>query len=347
MSEWKEYKLGDISEFWYGKMPKKELLGKGEYVTFSGYRYQDAYPEYNCNEGDVILVARGVGGTGDVKIVKQRCYLTNLSIKLLLDNTIIDNKFFYYFFKKDNLRYLDSGSAQSQITITDLNNEIFIFPSLDEQKTIASVLCSLDDKIDLLHRQNATLEKMAETLFRQWFVKEAKEWEIGKLGDIVEFNYGKALKDEERTGKGYPVIGSSGVVGYHKDFLVKAPGIVTGRKGTLGVINYMFDNFYPIDTTFFISSKTGSETLFFEYFLLRICDLANMNSDSAVPGLNKNAAHAIEVQIPPKFLIDKFAEMVEPMFEKIKTNQSQIHTLTQLRDTLLPKLMSREVRVEI
>lgn len=329
-------------------MPERERIGQGNYIIFSGYKYLENYPEFNCEAGDVILVARGVGGTGDVKLVKKKCYLTNLSIKIQLNNSIIDNSFFYYYFLKNNLRYLDSGSAQSQITINDLSEESFLFPPLPEQKAIAGVLSSLDDKIDLLHRQNRTLEAMAETLFRQWFVEEPQsDWQEGKLGDIVEFNYGIALKEEVRSGSGYPVVGSSGIVGYHSEFLVQSPGIVTGRKGTLGIVNYMFDNFTPIDTTFYITSKANSKDLLFEYFLLRNCDLGNFDSDSAVPGLNRNAAHLIPMLIPPEELIVMFNESVRPFFEKQRANQIQIHTLKKLRDTLLPKLMSGEVKVAI
>ena len=91
MSDWKEYRLGDIADFNYGSMPKKEKLGKGEFPTFSGYKYQYKYPEFNCQKGNVVVVARGVGGTGDVKIVKEKCYLTNLSILIKLNNNIIFN----------------------------------------------------------------------------------------------------------------------------------------------------------------------------------------------------------------------------------------------------------------
>jgi type I restriction enzyme S subunit len=91
----------------------------------------------------------------------------------------------------------------------------------EEQIAITSTLSSLDNKIDLLHRQNKTLEALAETLFRQWFVEEAEEgWGTGKLGDVLELLYGKGLKEEIRTGKGFPVIGSSGVVGFHSEFLI-------------------------------------------------------------------------------------------------------------------------------
>jgi len=117
---------------------------------------------------------------------------------------------------------------------------------------------------------------MAETLFRQWFVEEAeKNWEVGKLVDLV---YCKTLKDDARTGQGYPVVGFSGIVGYHESYLVEAPGLVTGRKGTLGKISYMFENFTPIDTTFYITSKNDSKGLYFEYFLLKVMHLVEKPS---------------------------------------------------------------------
>ena len=169
-SEWTEYTLGEIASFAYGKMPKSNVLTEGAYPTFSGYKYQYKYPEYNCDKGDVIVVARGVGGTGDVKIVKERCYLTNLSIKITLDSRKADNLYFYYHHRNNNLRHLDSGSAQSQITINDLNRVRLTLPPLAEQKAIAAVLGALDDKIELNRRMNATLEAMARALFQSWFV---------------------------------------------------------------------------------------------------------------------------------------------------------------------------------
>lgn len=170
MSEWKEYSLGEISNFSYGKMPDKKLLGRGHYPTFSGYKYQHQYPKKNISKGDVIVVARGVGGTGDVKLVKKDSYLTNLSIKFDLDSSVIRNDFFYYLFQITNLKHLDSGSAQSQITITDLKNIKIQAPPLQEQKAIAHILGTLDYKIELNRQMNQTLEAMAQALFKSWFV---------------------------------------------------------------------------------------------------------------------------------------------------------------------------------
>ncbi|HCE3432330.1 TPA: restriction endonuclease subunit S [Vibrio parahaemolyticus] len=168
--EYKNFRLGDIATFAYGKMPKKNLLGTGEFITFSGYKYLDSYPEKNASVGDLIVVARGVGGTGDVKLVEQECYLTNLSIKISLDNEIILNEYFYYMFRLNNLRYLDSGSAQSQITIADLSNVQLEIPSISAQKFVIVQLKTLDNKITLNRQINQTLEQMAQTLFKSWFV---------------------------------------------------------------------------------------------------------------------------------------------------------------------------------
>ncbi len=169
-SKFSKYKLGEIINFSYGKMPKKEYLNTGKYPTFSGYKYQYLYPEMNCKKGDVIVVARGVGGTGDVKIVQEDCYLTNLAIKFDLNNEIIDNKYCFYHYFLSTLRHLDSGSAQSQITINDLSNLEITIPPLPTQKKIAHILSTLDDKIELNRKMNQTLESMASAIFKSWFV---------------------------------------------------------------------------------------------------------------------------------------------------------------------------------
>jgi type I restriction enzyme S subunit len=148
-----------------------------------------------------------------------------------------------------------------------------------------------------------------------------------------------------RSGQGFPVIGSSGIVGYHSEFLVKAPGVVIGRKGTLGKVIYLTEDFYPIDTTYFVKSKIDSTEMFYLSFLLKTMDFEELNSDSAVPGLNRDIALSTEIRIPPIETIKIFDKQCIVVFQKIKSNQSQIRTLTQLRDTLLPKLMSGEVRV--
>ena len=135
MEAWKECKLGDISTFKYGTMPKKDRISEnGMYPIFSGYRIVGYYDEYNLENSELILIARGVGGTGDVKLSPEKCYLTNLSIVIFLNENILLKKYAYYYFTLNNLRYLDSGSAQSQITISDLSKVNIKLPPLATQQ---------------------------------------------------------------------------------------------------------------------------------------------------------------------------------------------------------------------
>ena len=151
-------RFGEFASFRYGKMPnKKKITDIGEYPVYSGYRYVGYYDEYNTEANQLIIVARGVGGTGDVKLTKEKCYLTNLSISAGIDEGIALPKYIYYYYLPHNLRYLDSGSAQSQITISDLENVIIPLPSLDEQKAICRYLELLDEKIENNKKINENL----------------------------------------------------------------------------------------------------------------------------------------------------------------------------------------------
>jgi type I restriction enzyme S subunit len=277
-----------------------------------------------------------------------------------------DKNFLFYFalspvFREAAIKSMTGTSGRQRVQTDLIADKQFSFPPLPEQKAIAAILSSFDDKIELLRRQNKTLESIAETIFKEWFIHfKIKNHKLkikndsglpegcrmGKLGDILELAYGKALKEGERTGKGYPVIGSSGIVGYHSEYLIEGFGIVIGRKGSMGTVIWIEDNFFPIDTTFYVVDKLGVRDLFFHYFILKNIDFQKIGSDSAVPGLNRTLACSLEYVIPKKEIIEDFNKTVKPIFQKTKSNNSQIQTLSKLRDTLLPKLMKGEIRLK-
>ncbi|MCH8010556.1 MAG: restriction endonuclease subunit S [Candidatus Marinimicrobia bacterium] len=365
MGEWKESKLGEyvdsISETYKFK-PYEQVVFLNTSDILLGrvinHELQDSaglpgQAKKKIKNGDFLFSEiRPANGRYAMIDFNAENYVVSTKLMVLRCNDKIDRNFFKIFLtSKERLEYLqmiaeDRSGTFPQITFDHIYNLDISLPPLFEQKAIVSVLSSLDDKIDLLQRQNKTLEAMAETLFRQWFVEKAQEdWEEGTLGDLIELVYGKGLKRSERAGVGYPVVGSSGIVGFHSNYLVQGPGIVIGRKGTLGKTIYIEDNFYPIDTTYYVKSRINSNSLFFEYFLLKNINFEEMNTDSAVPGLNRNIALSVELTIPPTELIKKFSEFTKQVFEKRSNNKSQIRILEKLRDTLLPKLMSGEVRV--
>ena len=370
MSEWKEYKLGDIACFSYGRMPKKELINTGVFPIFSGYKYQYLYPENNCDEGDLIIVARGVGGTGDVKIVREKCYLTNLSIKVNLKNGIVLNEFFYYFFNQETLRYLDSGSAQSQITIQDLEKEFFMFPDIETQKSISYILRSLDYKIDLLHRQNATLEKMAETLFRQWFVErrpepvegEAKEdWKSKPLSSIAVFLNGLACQKfpPKNNIEKLPVLKikelSSGITensdwattDVKPEYIVKNGDVIFAWSASLMVKIWDGQDCILNQHLFKVTSKDYPKWFYFlwcKHYLDEF--IAKAASHATTMGhIKRGDLDKAMVLIPSTKELEEMTLETEPLIEKIIANNKQIKLLVNLRDTLLPKLMSGEIRI--
>ena len=238
------------------------------------------------------------------------------------------------------------GSAQKALTIVGLKNLKIPLPSPEYQMAVCETLISLDTKIDLLHRQNTTLETLAATLFMQWFVEEAEEsWEKVKIEELFVLQRGFDLPSQNRSNGIYPIIASNGINGFHDEFKVKGPGVTTGRSGVLGKVIYTQEDFWPLNTTLFIKEYRKATPLF-AYYFLKTLDLETLNGGSAVPTLNRNHVHEIETVVPSENRIIEFENLVKNNFQKIKSNTTQIKTLTQLRDTLLPKLMSGEVRVE-
>ncbi|MCF7944478.1 MAG: restriction endonuclease subunit S [Spirochaetia bacterium] len=362
MSEWKEVTIGSVANI---------ISDKTEIINASLYNYISTDNMLN-NFGGIVKAEKlpnvkkvNTFKKNDVLFSNIRTYFKKVW-QSSFDGTVsadvlvfrvkneaeINNRFFFYLLcNPDFTEYSVLTSRGAKMPRGDkeaLRDYRFILPPLPEQKAIAGVLSSLDDKIDLLHRQNETLEAMAETLFREWFIEEAEDdWEEGVLGDVLYLRYGKGLKKTLRTGRGFPVVGSSGIVDYHSEYLVKGPGIVIGRKGTLGKIILLWQNFFPIDTTYFIEPKSRYPYLLYDYFLLRTINFNEMNTDSAVPGLNRDIALSTEVVMPPTDKQSQFERVVYKLYRKIDSNFHQIQTITKIRDTLLTKLMNGEVKLNV
>lgn len=242
---------------------------------------------------------------------------------------------------------LNGSSGRQRLPVESFNDLQINFPTIPEQTAIAEILSSLDDKIDLLHKQNETLEQLAETIFRQWFgEKEKDSWPIGRVEDLFILQRGFDLPIQKRIDGIYPIYTSSGMSGRHSEFKVKGPGVTTGRSGVLGNVYYIQEDFWPLNTSLFVKDFKNSSPLH-AYFTLKTIDLNNFNAGSAVPTLNRNHVHDLSIEIPPIKLIHEFDKLIKPFFKKLNSNQTQINHLTTLRDTLLPKLMSGEIRVNL
>ncbi len=153
------------------------------------------------------------------------------------------------------------------------------------------------------------------------------KWRETTIGDFTPFSYGKGLPDRQRNQLGtVPVFGSNGIVGMHSEALVNNAGVIIGRKGTAGAVRFCKYPFWPIDTTFYIESKPNREIRYI-YYLLRSLGLEHMNADSAVPGLNRNAAHARKILVPPLPEQKAIASILGAMDDKIELNMKMNETL--------------------
>ncbi|MHB1350996.1 MAG: restriction endonuclease subunit S [Desulfobulbaceae bacterium] len=171
-----------------------------------------------------------------------------------------------------------------------------------------------------------------------------KGWDVTQIGELLELAYGKALAAKVREPGPYPVYGSGGIGGYHKEAIVTGPGIVVGRKGTVGSVYWEPGDFFPIDTVFFVKPKKAIP-LYWIYQNLLQMDIASLGADSAVPGVNRNAVHARKWLLPEVAILDTYWLQVQALIQKRQELAEQINTLQRLRDTLLPKLLSGEIHI--
>ena len=149
------------------------------------------------------------------------------------------------------------------------------------------------------------------------------------LGDFVQFVYGKGLPARNRKQGSVPVYGSAGVVGTHNEAIVRGPGIIVGRKGTIGAVYWANQDFYPIDTTYYIVIKRADTSIRYIYYLLKTLPLSSMNTDLAVPGLNRSNALRLQVSIPSPSIQSRIVSILSAYDNLIENNRRRIQLLEQ------------------
>ena len=282
---------------------------------------------------------------------------------LRVDETKADYKFLYYYFYSDTWRATVNenivlGATVDRIPLIKFPDFPVELPPLETQHRIADILSAYDDLIENNQKQIKLLEEVAQRLYKEWFVDlrfpgrentkivdgVPEGWSRTNINGILTFHRGYDLTKNEMKAGRYPVIGSTSIIGYHNEFKIKGPGIVTGRSGSLGKYQLVWDDFWPHNTSLYISNYKG-HNIFFVYSLLQTVDFASLNNGGAIPTLNRNVLSNIEVIEPEKKLQDVFAKIAGPQYQKIRNLEKQNDRLKTARDLLLPKLMSGEVEV--
>lgn len=388
MSEWKEYKLGEICDVRDGThdSPKESKDGK-PLVTSKNIKngkldlsntYLISYEDYNqinkrsrVDKWDILFSMIGTIGESTIVNFDPNFAIKNVALFKTSDEHIA--KWIYYYLKssyaKAEINANIKGSTQQYISLADLRNFPILVPSLELQKQIVGILSLLDDKIDLLNRQNQTLESMAEGLFRHYFIDNAQsDWEEKSLFDCIELIGGgtpKTTIDEYWNGS-IKWLSGGDIANNHKGFIFDAEksiseiglsnsstkilpkyATVISARGTVGKFCILSEPMAFSQSNYGILPQY-KDCFFFTYLLVSyyVDELQSAAYGSVFDTITTNTFKGLSVSLPSKELVLQFETMITAYFSKIYNNQSQINTLCSLRDTLLPKLMNKEIEVE-
>ena len=244
------------------------------------------------------------------------------------------------------------------LNTTILSNIPLLLPPIETQRRIADILSAYDDLIENNRKQIKLLEEAAQRLYKEWFVDlrfpghehtkivdgVPEGWIKCNVNEILTFHRGYDLTRENMKEGPYPVVGSTSVIGYHNEYKIEGPGIVTGRSGSLGQYQLIWENYWPHNTSLYISDFKN-HSIFYIFPLLQTLDFSALNNGGAIPTLNRNTLSNLEVIEPPAMLQDEYSVIANYLYSEINIKQNEIKILVQARDRLLPKLMSGEVEV--
>ncbi|MDQ8943718.1 restriction endonuclease subunit S [Acinetobacter soli] len=400
MSQWLEVKLGDYVNLLtgfpfksknYSDFEEDIKLLRGDNIAQGYLRWENVKrwkltddpreSNYFLKTNDVILAMDRPWIEAGLKysIISNKdlpCLLVQ-RVACLRAKEILNQQFLRYVIgSKSFTEYvcsIETGTAVPHISGQQIKDYEFLLPPLPEQKAIASVLSSLDDKIDLLHRQNKTLEAMAETLFRQWFIEEAKEdWGEADLMQLIELQSGYAFKSKDFKESGsFGVIKIKNISGNiidigQTDFVADEVGLATAQRfhvksgqvlvamtgaeiGKLGLVPKTTKQLLLNQRVGLLVPRfKGAEYLAYLHLKSEFGQdyIENSATGSAQPNISGSLIEACPFPKLDNEFLRQCGMQVQIYYEKVKENLGQIQTLENLRDTLLPKLMNGEVRVQ-
>lgn len=384
--EWKEVRLGDVCEI-YGRIgfrgyttndlvdtPKEGAISLSPKNIINGelnldqctYIKWDKYyesPEIMINPNEIIITKTG-SSVGRTTFVRRVDHPMTLNPQLVVLKNISENaEFLSYYIKsalfQSVLKSIVVGSAIPTLSQKNLANlKINVPKEVDDQRRIASILSSLDRKIELNNKINADLEEMAQAIFKNWFVdfepfKDGKfvdselgmipeGWKVGCLGDLITIKYGK---DHKKLDDGtFPVYGSGGLMRFVNSWLYNGESVLIPRKGTLDNIMYVCEKFWTVDTMFFSVPKMDY-VMKYVYNYIKRFDFSKMNEGTSVPSNTAARLNKMPILIPTHEILEMYDETLCPIYNKRKMKDKESRILSLLRDTLLPRLMSGELEV--
>ena len=340
MGNWKNGELGDFVTLKRGFDLPQQKREDGQVPIFSSSGITGTHSTVMVKAPGVITGRYGT--IGEVFYAAKDFWPLNTTL-FVEDFHGNDAKYIYYFLKTLEWSKFTSASAVPGINRNTVHKEIVSLPDIETQRRIASTLSMFDEKIKINTEINDNLQQQAQAIYSSMFIDNPDPaWSHGHLSDLITVKYGK---DHKKLADGiYPVYGSGGIMRYVERPLYNKESVLIPRKGTLNNVMYVNQPFWSVDTMFYTEMKLPNVAKFVYHFV-KAKDLASMNAGSAVPSMTTDILNAMEVVIPSASALEEFESLVAPMYEAMEANDVQSKALSQMRDTLLPKLMSGEIDV--
>lgn len=402
-SEWKQYSLGDICEnifsggtpstkntnYWNGSIPwlssgetRNNFINSTEKtITLDGVNNSSTKL---AKKGDIVIASAGQGYTrGQTSFCNIDTYINQSLIAIRTNNAKIHNKYLYYNLKGryDELRQLSDGhSIRGSLTTKIIKDLVIKLPSLEEQEKIANILSSLDDKIELNNEMNKTLEEMAQSIYKRWFVdfefpnedgqpyKSSggemveselgmipKGWEVGSFSDISEILDSKRIplskREREKRANIYPYYGAASLMDYVDDYIFEGIHVLMGEDGTVidkdgfPILQYVGGKFWVNNHAHVLKGKNEFSNEFV-YLYLSNTNVTHLVTGAVQPKINPKNLTSLKLPIPDKNMTVKFNSLAKNIFEYIYEIRQENKKLEEIRSILLPVLMNGTINIK-
>lgn len=343
-------KIGDVGE------TDKYFTRAAERIKLEG-----TTKSRKVERGDLLLSNSMSFGRAFITLIDG--YIHDGWLRLRSDERVLDKEYLYYFllspFAQNQFKSVATGSVVANLKSETVKALEVLLPPLPEQKRIAAILSSLDDKIELNNKLNANLEQQAQALYRFYFPYDVTSelpngWRVGTVGEIACFHDFKRipLSGSERgkmKEKRYPYYGAASLMDYVDDYIFDGRYLLLGEDGTvvnsvgLPVLQYVWGKFWVNNHAHVLTGELGFsvESL---YMLFKQTSVQSIVTGAVQPKISQAGLRSVEVVIPPESLLSSFNIHVDPLFKLIRDNVSENICLAKIRDFLLPKLMSGEIQ---
>lgn len=357
--EFEKYRLSQLLTIKNGRDYKS--LGQGSVPVFGSGGYMCSVDSYLYDRPSVLLPRKGT--LSNIQYYNKgpfwtvdTCYYT------IVNENLVDSYYVYRYLRNLNLSGLDTGASIPSMTQKTYNGIKILLPNLSIQHRIASILSTYDSLIENNTKRIRLLEKMAENIYKEWFVRFRfpghekvemenglpKGWKIKRYEDELNVKYGKGLPTDKLTDKGFPVFGSNGQIGYYTSYMYEQPQILISCRGaSSGVVNISLPKSFVTNNSLVceMGDKTESVFEYLKYYFLNT-NLVQYQTGSAQPQITINNIVKLKMLLPSKGIQNKFAEKVRVFDNEMQILAKQNTLLARQRDLLLPRLMSGKLEVK-